>query len=100
MKHHSNSGLLEVSASELDIDAVIASFANDVDLSESVRAASVLILPTDLGSEYKGFAFPVSTPFVYRHLKAGVTEEAVVEVAVRDKDYKEFEYLSDSVILP
>ena len=100
MKQHSDSGLIEVSASELDIDAIVASFANEGGLNESVRIASVLVLPTDLGSEYKGPAFPVSTPFVFRHLKAGFAEKATVEVAVRDKDYREFEYLSDSVILP
>ena len=64
------------------------------------RTASVLIVPTDLGSEYEGPAFPLSTRELFRHLKAGFAEEATVEVAVRDEDFKEFDYRSDSLMLP
>ena len=92
--------LTEVSASTLDVDAIVASFADDVGLNESVRTASVLIVPTNLGAEYDGPAFPLSTRELFGHLKAGFAEDATVEVAIRDEDFREFEYRSDTLILP
>ena len=100
MEERNNTRLIEVSASSLDIGAILASFSDDAGLGKSLRSASVLIVPTDLGSEYDGPAFPLSTREVLRHLRAGFAEKALVEVAVRDKDYKEFDYRSDSLILP
>ena len=100
MKDQSNTPLIEVSTSTLDIDTISASFADNADLSESIRSASVLIVPTDLGSEYEGPAFPLSTREVFRHLRVGFAEKGAVEAAVRDEDFKEFEYRFDVLILP
>lgn len=100
MGDHYNTTFIDVSASSLDIDAIVASFADEVELYESVRSASVLIVPTDLGPEYEGPAYPLLTREIYRYLKAGLVEKGTVEVAVRDEDFKEFEYRSDTLILP
>ena len=97
MEERNDTRLIEVSASSLDIGAILASFSDDAGLSKSLRSASVLLVPTDLGSEYEGPAFPLSTQEVLRHLRAGFAEKALVEVAARDEDYKEFDYRSDSV---
>ena len=100
MEDQADTRLIALSASSLDIDAILASFADDAGLSRSLRSASVFIVPTDLGSEYEGPAFPLSTREILRHLRTGFAEKASVEVAVRDEDYKEFDYRSDSLILP
>ena len=100
MEGQNNTRLIEISYSSLDIDAILASFADDVALSKSLRSSSVYILPTDLGSEYEGPAFPLSTREILRHLRTGFADKASVEVTVRDEDYKEFDYRSDSLILP
>ena len=68
MENQNSPPLINFSASSLDIEAIVASFADDARLSENLRSASVLIVPTDLGSEYEGPAFPISTRDVFRHL--------------------------------
>ena len=100
MEEQNNTQLIEVSASMLDIDAIVASFADDVGLNENLQTASVLIVPTDLGSEHEGPAFPLSTRELFGYLRAGFAEEATIEVAVRDEDFREFEHRSDCLILP
>ena len=100
MEDQDNTPRIEISASTLDIDAIVASFADDAGLSESLRSASVLIVPTDLGSEYEGPVFPLSTREVFRHLRIGLAEKATVEVAIKDNEFKEFECRFDSLILP
>ena len=100
MDEYNNTPLVEISASSFDIDAIVASFADDAALTNSVRSASVLIVPTDLGSEYGGPAFPFSTREIFRYLRTRLAEKATVEVAVRDEDFREFDYRSDSLILP
>ena len=99
MEDQNNTRLIEISASSLDIDAIPASFADDAGLSKSLRFSSVFIVPTDLGSEYEGPVFPLSTREILRHLRTGFAEKASVEVAVRDEDYKEFDYRSDSLMI-
>ena len=100
MEDQNNTPLIDISASSLDIDALVASFAGDAELNESVRSASVLIVPTDLGLEYEGPAFPLSTREIFRHLSAGFADKATVEVAARDEEFKEFDYRSDCLIFP
>lgn len=100
MEHHANVPLIDTSVSALDMETILASFSDDAGLSRSLRSASVLIMPTDLGSEYEGPAFPISTPEIFRLLRAGFDDKASVEVAIRDEDYKEFDYRFDSLILP
>ena len=91
---------VELSASQLEIDAIVSSFANDPELNESVRAASVLLVPTNLAPEYEGPAFPLYTREVFRYLRSSLADRATVEAAVRDEDFREFDYRYDSLILP
>ena len=100
MEEPNSTPLIEISASTLDIDAIVASFADDTALKESVRCASVLIVPTDLGSEYEGPAFPLSTREIFKLLRAGFDEKGTVEVAVKDDDFKPFDYRSDWLTIP
>ena len=100
MEEQNSTPLIEISGSTLDIDAIVASFADHAALKESIKSASVLIVPTDLGWEYEGPAFPRSTREIFRYLRAGFGEEMLVEIAVSDEDYKEFEYRSDTLIVP
>ena len=100
MDCQNNTPSIDISASSLNIDAIVASFADDPELNESLRSASVVIVPTDLGSEYEGPAFPSSTRELFRLLRKGFATKATVEVAVRDEDFREFDYRSDCLILP
>ena len=61
MEDPNNTRLIEVSAFSLDIDDILASLSDDAGLSNSLRSASVLVVPTDLVSEYEEHAFPLST---------------------------------------
>ena len=100
MDYQNNTPFIEISASSLNIDAIVASFADDAELNESLRSATVLIVPTDLGLEYEGPAFPLSTRELFQFLRTGFADKATVEVAVRDEDFREFDYRSDCLILP
>ena len=91
---------VRVSRSTLPIDTLVASFDSDPTLKDSLQAASVIIVPTDLRPQYEGPVFPNTTREVFQHLQQGVGHRAVVEAAVRDEDYIVFEYRSDEIILP
>ena len=77
MGDQNNTRPIELSASSLNIDAIVASFADDAGLSQSLRSASVVIVPTDLVSEYEGPAFPLSTRELLRHLRTGFRGKGV-----------------------
>ncbi len=93
---------IKVSASELDIDALIASLDSDgePELRDSLQNASVLIIPSDLRPEYEGPAFPEISHEVLEHLKDGLRDHTRVEAAASDEDYAEFSYRSEDIILP
>ena len=91
---------VDLSVSKLDIEALVASLGDDPELQKNLQAASVLIIPTDLGREHEGPVFPNTTRDVYQRLREELGESAIVEVAVRDEDYEEFLFHSDDVILP
>ena len=59
-----------------------------------------MVVPTVLDSEGEVEAFPDTTREIYQLLKAKLDEPFAVEAAVRDEDYKEFEYRSEIIILP
>ena len=89
-----------VESSALNSDALIASFADDVELSSSLLSASVLIVPTDLGTQHTGPVFPETTKSIFEILKSGLAGKAHVEAAVREEEYTEFAYRSECIILP
>ena len=93
---------IKVSASELDIDALIASLDNDDEpgLRDSLQNASVLILPTDLQPEYDGPAFPETTLWVLDYLREKLGDTATVDAVAKDEDYAEFAYRSEDIFLP
>ena len=100
MDNENTTPFIEISASSLNIDAIAASFADDPELNESLRSATVVIVPTDLGLEYEGPAFPSSTRELFQSLRTGFAARATVEVAIRDEDFRAFDYRSDCLILP
>lgn len=100
MEREEGAATTEVSVSTLDIPAIVASFDDDDALQESVKSASVLILPTNLVPIYQGSAFPLNTADILKHLRAGFGDKVTVEVAVKEKDFKEFDLRSDMLILP
>ena len=88
------------SVSKLDVEALVASLGDDPELQNNLQAASVLIIPTDIGREHEGPVFPNTTREVYQRLREELDESAIVEAAVRDEDYEEFLFHSDDIILP
>ena len=90
----------DISASSLDINGIVASLQDEVELYECVRSASILIVPTDLTPEYDGAAFPLQTREIFKHLKTGCAQKAVVEVAVSDEGYREFDLRFDAITFP
>lgn len=93
-------GSVVLSESNLDIGALVASFDDDPELQKNLRAASVLIIPTDLGREHEGPVFPNTTREVYQRLKEELGENAIVEAAIRDEEYEEFLFHSADIYLP
>ncbi len=92
--------IIEVSKSTFDLDSLITSFDGYPDFKAGLQSAEVLIIPSDLSPEYDGPVFPNTTSQVFQSLKTGLEGHAVVDVAIRDEDYVNFEFLSDDVILP
>ena len=93
---------IKVSASTLDIDALIESLDcdNEPGLRESLQNASVLIIPTDLQPEYDGPAFPETTLWILDYLRERLGDTATVDAVAKDEDYAEFAYRSEDIFLP
>ena len=91
---------IRVSASELDFDALLATYDNRPKFQDNLRKAAVLLLPTDLRPDYEGPVFPTTTPEVLRVLSENLDDEVAVDAAILDEEYIEFEYRSEMVILP
>ena len=91
---------VSVAESTYDLHALIATFDDDPALRDSLEQAQVLIIPSDLAGRHPGPAFPIATREFFRALQAGLPDNVVVEAAVSDDDYREFEYRSIDVILP
>lgn len=95
---HINS--IQMGASDLDINAILADFDDDPAFKSKLQAADVLLIPTDLSREYDGTVFPDSTREVFHLLATELADQAVVDAAVKDEDYEEFAYYSEDIILP
>lgn len=95
-----DSSSIKLSTSPLDIDALIASLDGDSELRDSLQNASVLIVPSDLRPEFDGPAFPEISYEVLVHLREGLGDYTRVEAAAAEKDYTEFSYRSEDIILP
>ena len=91
---------IALSESSLDLDLIFSSLGDDDELKDRIRTAPVVFIPTDLRPEYEGWALPDSTRDIFRYIRSGLAEVAVVEAAVRDDDYKEFAHLSEQLIIP
>ena len=91
---------IQVSPSRLDLPALVATFGSDPAFMHQLEKASVLIVPSDLGTEYEGPAFPHTTRDVFQHLQNGLPKDATVDATVRDDAYVEFDYHSEDIILP
>ena len=91
---------VEVSESTLAIDALVASFEGDTEFKHALQTATILIVPSDLGPEHEGPAFPERTRDVFYFMRESLGDRALVEAAVREKDYVEFAFRSDEIILP
>lgn len=91
---------VEITDSTLDLESIF-SVLDDVAGPEIKRQDDlILIVPSDLSGRYEGIAFPGGTREIFRYLRECAGDQATVEAAVRDEDYREFEFLSVDIILP
>ena len=100
MSSESKATIVDLSTSCLDMDALVQSFDSEPDLQSSLKAATVLILPTHLGSEHEGPVFPSTTQDIFHALRDGLADTAIVDAAIRDEDYAEYRFRSDTILLP
>ncbi len=100
MSSDSRAPVVDLSTSCLDIDALVQSLGSEPDFQSSLRAATVLLLPTHLGSEHEGPVFPSTTQDIFHGLRDGLADTAVVDAAIRDEDYAEYSFRSDTILLP
>ena len=91
---------LELSESTLSIDAIVEPFLTDSDLSQRLRNAQILLIPTTLRSSAGQLsAFPQGTHQLYQFLQDRLGESAV-EAAIHDEDFVEAAFHSDTFTLP
>lgn len=91
---------IEITDSTLDLEALFAVLENVAGFTAQARDDLILIVPSDLGSRYEGVVFPGGTREFFRYLRGHVGDQAIVEAAVHDDDYQEFQFLSADIILP
>ena len=94
------SASIHVSQSSLDRSVLLARFDRDPAFRNRLQNAAVLIVPTDLRPQYDGPVFPDTTREVFSHLQEGLGDSSIVDAAVRDEDYLEYQFNSEHVILP
>ena len=100
MSAQQSSPYVQITESFLDIGYYLASVQADPKLYETVLAADLLILPTDLSSEDAGYAYPAGTPLLFEAFQQQLAGRGIVEATIRDEDYCEFAYYSDDIIIP
>ena len=100
MNEQNDTPSIAVSVSMFDIGAIATQFGDDGALEHSIRSAAVVILPTDLGFDNVGPAFPFETRELFRRLSESFSGKWTAEVAAREVDYFEFDFRSDSIIIP
>ena len=91
---------IQITMSPFDLGSLLASFDGYPDFRAELQSAEVLIIPSFLDQEYDGPVFPGTTSQVFRMLKNGLAGLAVVDAAIRDEEYVEFEFLAADIILP
>lgn len=91
---------LSISPSLLDVSTLLRPFQSDPAFMSQLEQAGVLIVPTNVGGDRKIFAFPATTRDVYDYLRSSLKSQTSVEAAVRDEDYREYEFHSDQIIVP
>ncbi len=91
---------VEKSDSTLDLEAIFSVLDDVAGPELKSQDNLILIVPSDLSGRYEGIAFPGGTREFFRYLRECVGDQATVEAAVRDEDYREFEFLSVDIILP
>ena len=91
---------IKVTDSTLDVEALFAVLENVTGFAAQARDDLIIIVPSDLGSRYEGVVFPGGTREFFRYLRGHVGDQAIVEAAVHDDDYQEFQFLSVDIILP
>ena len=100
MDNGGNDILISITPSNVDLDVLTATFDDHPRFQVSLKQAAILILPTDLRPEYEGSAFPSGTTEVFSFLSENLNDQFTLEAAVLDEDYMEFEYRSETIILP
>ena len=110
-----NNHSIQMEASDLDINAVLAEFDDDPEFKSELQSADVLLIPTslsllldlhgsvvleNLSPEREGTAFPETTRQIFDMLSTELGERATVNAVVKDDDYIEFALRSEDVILP
>ena len=100
MATHGDGSSTQLKESALAIGTLMASFDDDPDLKDSLQSAAIILVPTDLKPKHDVTAFPETTLEVFQLLQQGLNGQSTVEVAITDEDYREFQYRSESIILP
>ena len=83
-----------------DLDGTIEAAGGSAEFKNSLRNASVLLVPSNLAPEYNGPAFPAITPDFLRHLQTKLTGIATTDAAIHDDNYVEFGFRSIDIYLP
>ena len=90
----------QISNSSFDLGSLLETFVGDPEFRDRLQAAEVLIIPTYRPSEHDGPLFPDTTRDVLQCLQEGLGDQAVVDAAVHDEDYRPFALYSADVFLP
>ena len=91
---------VEITDSTLDLESIFSVLDDVAGPEIKSQDDLVLIVPSDLSGRYDGIAFPGGTREIFRYLLDCAGDEVTVEAAVRDEDYREFQFLSVDIILP
>ena len=83
-----------------DLDGTIEAAGGSDEFKNSLRNASVLLVPSNLAPEYSGPAFPAITPDFLKHLQSKLSGSATVDAAIHDDNYVEFGFRSIDIFLP
>ena len=93
---------LTTSPSTVALPQILSDLEGDGDaaLASSVRQASVVLLPLDLGDLYDKSAFPICTVEMCDYLSDALGDEGRVVVASTEESYREADFRSEDLFLP
>lgn len=100
MAYLDNDPLVRVSDCKLDIEALLASCEIDVERNGREYGNLLVIVPLTFGPEGNVVSFPAGTIEFYRFVQRSLAEDAIVEIASKDKDYTEISLHSVDIFLP